>query len=100
MTTDIYRFELDKTVPLEEAEQSLHLAIIAVQGLFGQARVRLDAGYHLDEPRRVIVVDGTTAVGMSVVRVFTEFLLREFGWDGFEVHRVRTLSTEAEERAA
>ena len=88
MTADVYRFEMDKTVPLLEAEQSLHLALIAVQGLFGQARVRMDAAYHVNESRRVIVVDGTTEIGLALVRVFTEFLLREFGGEAFEVRRV------------
>lgn len=89
MTADVYRFEMGKTVPLNEAEQSLHLALIAVQGLFGQARVRMDAAYHVDESRRVIVVDGTTEVGAALVRVFTELLLREFGGTAFRVRRVQ-----------
>ena len=88
MATGVYRFEFDRSVPLDEAEMSLHLAIFAVEGLYGQARVRLDAGYHLDEPRNAIIVDGTTEVGAAVVRVFTAFLFREFGEDKFEVGRV------------
>ena len=88
MTTDIYRFEFDREVALEEAEMSLHLAMFAVEGLFGQARVRLDAGYHLDDPRHAIIVDGSSEVGMAVVRVFTGLSLREFGEESFRVRRV------------
>jgi hypothetical protein len=87
MTTDIHRFELDRKIPLEDAEMSLHLAMIAAEGLFGRARVRLDAGYHADEPRHAIIVDGTTEVGAVVTRVFTALLLREFGEDSFRVRR-------------
>ena len=90
MTVDVFRFEFDRTVLLTEAEMTLQLAIIAVEGLFGQARVRLDASYHLDEPRRVIIVDGTTVIGSAVVRVFIGLLIREFGEDAFHVRRVES----------
>ncbi|MBU0616550.1 MAG: hypothetical protein KKI02_02415 [Planctomycetes bacterium] len=88
MTPDVYRFEFDGAVPINEAEMSLHLALFAVEGLFGQASVRLDAGYHVDEPRSAIVVDATTGVGAAVVRIFTSLLLHEFGGDGFNVRRI------------
>lgn len=87
MTPNVYRFEFERSVPIEEAEMSLHLALFAVEGLFGQARVRLDASYHVDEPRSAIVVDGNTEVGAAVVRVFTSLLLHEFGGDSFSVRR-------------
>ncbi len=101
MTIDVYRFEFERSVPLTEAEMSLHLSLFAVEGLYGQARVRLDAGYHIDERRRAIVVDGTTEVGAAVVRVFTSLLLHEFGSDGFSVRRVaQAPSATVEGRAA
>lgn len=88
MTPDAYRFQFERSVLMAEAEMSLHLALFAVEGLFGQARVRLDAAYSIDEPRSVIVVDATTEVGAAVVRVFTSLLLHEFGGDSFHVRRV------------
>lgn len=96
----MYRFEFDQAVPLEEVEMTLHLAMYAVEGLYGSARVRLEAGYHLDAPRRVMLVDGTTEVGSTVVRVFTALALREFGEDAFSVRRVEAHSAPAEGRAA
>lgn len=88
MTPDVFRFEFERSVPIEEAEMSLHLALFAVEGLFGQARVRLDAGYHVDEPHCAIVIDGMGEVGAAVVRIFTSLLLHEFGGDDFTVRRV------------
>lgn len=84
----IYRFTFDKSVPLLDAEMSLHLAILAAEGLFGEARVRMEAGYHVDQSHRLITVDGTGCVGACIVRIFTAFLIREFGPDAFEVRRV------------
>lgn len=87
MTPDVYRFDFDRPVPIDEAEMSLHLALYAVEGLFGEARVRLEASYHVDEARSAIVVDAATEVGAAVVRVFTSLLLHEFGGDAFNVRR-------------
>ena len=70
-----------------QAEMSLHLAMIALEGLFGRAGVRLDARYRLDEPGAAIVVDGSTQVGESLVRIFAALLIREFGDDSFVVRR-------------
>ena len=87
MSQTTYRFEIDKSVPLTEAEQSLHLAMVAIEGLYGPAGVRLDARYHLDESGRAIEVDGSTPVGSSLVKIFTTLLLREFGDDAAHVIR-------------
>lgn len=87
MSQTMYRFEIDQSVPITDAEQSLHLAMIALEGIYGPAGVRLDARYHLDEGGRAIVVDGSTAVGSSLVRVFSTLLTKEFGDDAARVIR-------------
>lgn len=92
MQTNVFRFEIDARVPLVEAEMSLHLAMFAVEGFVGPARIRLDMSYFVDEPRRAIFVDGTNEIGGAVVRVFTNLLLREFGEDSFLVRRVDACS--------
>lgn len=84
----VYRFEFERCVPIREAELSLHLALYAVEGLYGPARVRLESSYHLDEPRGALLVDGTTEVGAALVKIFTSLLLREFGEDRFHVRQV------------
>ena len=90
MKTSVFRFQFEPNVSHIEAEQTLHLSIFAVEGLFGQARVRMDASYYTDEPRRTFLVDGTTEIGDAVVRVFTSLLTRELGEDGFQVRRVES----------
>ena len=94
MIRDVYRFEFEPTVPLTEAELTLHLAIYAAEGLHGEARVRLEVNYHLDTPRNAIIVDGGTEVGAALVKVFTHLLIRQFGEDGFHVRRVEPVSAE------
>lgn len=80
-----YRFQFEPDVSLTEVEQTLHLALFAVEGLFGEARVRLEASYRLDERGDAILVNGISDVGAAVVKVFVGLLLREFGADAFQV---------------
>jgi len=96
----VFRFAFQEDVSLVDAEMSLHLAIYAVEGLFGVARVRLEVSYHVDEPRRVIVVDASSEVGEALVRVFANLLLREFGDDSFRVERVDSNPTPPVKAAA
>ena len=95
-----FRFVFKEEVSVLDAELSLHLAIFAIEGLFGAARVRLDASYAIDEPRRVIIVDASNEVGEALVRVFTNLLLREFGDDSLQVERVDAHPTPSVKAAA
>ncbi len=88
MRSDIYRYAFNETVPIEEAEATLHLAIIAAESLFGESRVRMDTAYTIDEGARVCVIDGSNEVGRSIGRIFTGYLIREFGQDRFMVRAV------------
>lgn len=85
MPTNVFRFNFGDAVSMEEAEASLHLAIIAAEGLFGESVVRMDASYHLDQPQRVIVVDASNEVGNAIARIFTRLAICEFGEDAFSV---------------
>lgn len=89
---DLYKFELDQGIPLKEAEDSLQLSMIALEGLAGCARVRLECSYQLDQPARAILVDGATELGLALVRIYTWILTREFGEDSFQVSRVSSMA--------
>ena len=88
MAGQTYRFEFRPSVALVAAEKTLQVALGAIEGLHGQAEVRLDASYRVDEPSRAIDVDAATLVGAELVRVFTSLLIREFGDDAFVVRQI------------
>ncbi len=88
MISEAYRYKFGSIMYLPNAEGTLHVALIAAEGLFGEARVRMDAGYAVDEVLRVFVVDASTEVGQAVTGMFTSLLLREFGPEAFHVRRV------------
>ncbi len=83
-----FLFILESNVPLTEAEMSLHLAMFAVEGLAGRARVRMDASYRIDEGGHAILVGAGNRVGRMIARVFAGLLHREFGEEAFHIERV------------
>ena len=88
MARDIYRYQFRRDIALREAEDTLLLAILAAEGLFGEAQVRMDAGYDVDPSIHTIIVDASTEVGQAVSAIFTAFVLREFGRLAVHVRRV------------
>jgi hypothetical protein len=93
----IYRYLFRPEVPKVEIEASLLLALIAVEGLHGEAQTRLDAGHAIGGPFGACVIDATTPVGNDLAKVFTAFLRREFGEDSFRVERLHRTQTQTQE---
>ncbi len=81
-------FALERSVPLADAEMTLHLAMFAVEGLAGRARVHLDGRYRIDFDRHAIHINASSRVGRMVARIFAHFLLREFGEEAFRIERI------------
>jgi hypothetical protein len=85
--TRAYKYEFGEGSDLRDVEDTLMLALLAAEGIFGEARVRLDGAYSIDREARTATVDAATAVGQVVNAVFTTFTIKEFGRDGFTVRR-------------
>lgn len=92
MFEQAYRYRFADRVDLQDAGDTLLLAVLAAEGLFGAARVRMDLAFAVDETIYVIVVDASTNVGRAVNGIFTAFVSREFGPDAFCVKRVQGLA--------
>lgn len=85
MNKTVYRYQFEPDVPLEEAETSLVLAIIAAEALHGQPAVRLSLRYLFGEEKHACVIDGDNEIARQVVLIFTQFLIRQFGDDAFQI---------------
>ncbi len=88
MITDGYRFQFKEGVDLRSVADTLLLSLLAVEGIYGAARVRMDSFYTIEGTLNVIVVDGSTQVGQDVAGIFTAFITKEFGRDAFSVRRL------------
>ena len=96
MSKTVYRYSFLEKVPVQSVEETLHLAVLSAENLHGQPRVRLDASYFFDAETRECVIEAGTDVGNDIVRLFTGFLIREFGEDAFQVRSVDITSTSKE----
>jgi hypothetical protein len=88
MTEEAYRYAFVPETPWEEVEATLLLALFAVEGLYGETQVCLDAALSCDPQRRACVIDAGTTVGRGLNKVFTALIRRELGTAAFQVERV------------
>ena len=88
MEREVYRYTLGGQVSMRDAEETLLLAILGAESIYGAAQTRLDVAHSMNEDGRAFVIDAATAVGQDLNLLFTGFLLREFGQDSFRVERL------------
>ena len=88
MSAETYRHEIEEGVPFEEVAQSLALAVLGAECLLGESRVRLEAEFSIDEQERCCTVNAGTESGRQIARLFTGFLVKQFGEEGFWVQDV------------
>jgi hypothetical protein len=88
MSADSYHYRFAEGVSLRETEESLLLAVLAAESLYGRSPVRMDAAFRLDREERSCVVDAGSEVGRAIARIFTGFLSRQFGEEAFRVERL------------
>lgn len=81
----VCRFRFRGGLKRETIETQLALAIIAAESVFGNPRVRLTAGYFLSDDASELVLDISTEEGEYIARVFTGFITRCAGEDGFSL---------------
>jgi hypothetical protein len=97
--TNTYLYSFRHHVPMDEVEDSLLLAALATESLFGRALMRMEARFRLDTKQRVCTIDGSTPIGRALACIFTGFLSREFGDRGFRLNRLPAVRTSQKEDA-
>ena len=83
-----YQFRVNPKIDFDEAEMTLQLALTALEGLYGEARLRLEARYSSKQPARTLTVDVRTAAGDALAQIFVNLMIKEFGPDSFSVGRL------------
>jgi hypothetical protein len=81
------RFTVGERVSQSDLADSLTLALLAVEGLFGAAAMRTDVRCQVGD--HAILVSTDAEAGRAVARVLAQFLAREFGDSSFRVASVR-----------
>jgi len=88
MERDIYRYSFAEQIPMEEAEESLMLSVLAAECIHGRSALRLAGAFLFDAAKRSCVIDGSTEIGRHIAAIFTGFLAKQFGDEAFKVKRV------------
>lgn len=83
-----YRYRLAESANFQDAEDTLHLAVLAVEARVGEGRVRLDARFSIDESKRTICIDATTPTGEALNETFIYLLVKELGLGALTVKRM------------
>ena len=78
-------FRLQPFASLASAEETLHLARFAVEGLVGRSRVQMEAQCLKNEASQAIVINVSRPAGLLVALIFAGLLSRQFGEDAFSV---------------
>lgn len=86
--TKTYLYSFRQNVPMDEVEDSLLLAALATESLFGKPLMRMECRFRFELRRRICTIDGSTPVGRALASIFTGFLGNEFGDQGFRLHRL------------
>ena len=86
--TRAYKYQFRDGTDQRDVDDTLVLALLAAEGLFGEARVRMDSSHSQHRESRTLTVDASTAVGQVVNAVFNIYAIKEFGRDAFTVRRL------------
>jgi hypothetical protein len=84
---EIYEYTFADSVRMQEVEETLLLAVIAIEGLHGRAKVNLDAKFEFSEADRTCRIDAGNRVGRDIARVLTGLLASDIGEENFRVRR-------------
>lgn len=87
MRSDIFQYDFDASVPTEDVEATLVLALVGAESLHGECQVQLATPYLFDAAQRRCVVDASTPVGQDFNRLLMGFLRGEFDSGAFQVRR-------------
>lgn len=82
-----YLFTFPATVEPDELESTLVLALMGAESLHSAADLMLDARRYLDRDARTCRIEAGSPAGHTLARLFTGYLIREFGEDGFQVEQ-------------
>jgi len=67
----------------------LKLALAETEVVFGKAKVKLETSCEVSAKGPACVIEGGTECGEHLAKLFTGFLIKKFGEQGFRVERLR-----------
>ena len=84
---EVYRFQFDHVVSEEIIDEQITEAVLAVESIYGKAKVRLETALIVSKNRAVIEV--STEVGQRLAQIFTGFMTHKVGENSFTVEHLK-----------
>jgi hypothetical protein len=81
----ILRFELTEETDREAAETDLSIAVFAAECVYGQARLRLEMSYALDDNGKICVIRSAGEAGEAAARIFAGLTAARLGEAAYAV---------------
>lgn len=85
---DTWRYWFKGSMSVDDINGTLLTAVAAAEGLYGQARTRMDVHYTFDPALMAFSVDASTDAGLDVCLMFAGIAIREYGELAFTVEHV------------
>jgi len=85
--TNVCKFKFQENIYKEDIEEQIVRAIKTAEYTFGQAKVRLHAGYLATNNKAVI--DVSSEVGEYIAQIFIGLITDRLGEDKFTMERIR-----------
>ena len=92
----VYNYRFQRDVPFEEIDDTLMLATLAVECMYGRTQIHLDARFQAHRKDNSCWIEADTEVGRNIANIFTGMMVRLFGEKSFKVERRITATNEVE----
>lgn len=74
MLRRVYRFSFEPDVSMDDVQQSLVLATIAIESIYGERALEMDGRFAVRRKRRSCLIDAETPLGCDLAKAFGGFL--------------------------
>jgi len=83
------RFKFKASVPMHEVMETMLMAQLAIESIYGEDRAKLETSIGAYPRRRLILIGTANEIGVNLALVFMGYMRREFGGRSFTMERSR-----------
>ncbi|MBZ0266260.1 hypothetical protein K8I28_16505 [bacterium] len=83
-----YQFRFKKSLPFDEIDGNLEVAMFAAQCIHGRTQLLLDAKFDANPMNNTCWIDADTDVGKTILQIFTGTMALLFGERSFKVRKI------------
>lgn len=74
MIRNVYKFTFAKDVSIEEVNNAMAMAAIAVESIYGEHAMMIDGKFYVSDRQRICLIDSESQLGQDLAKVFAGFI--------------------------